>query len=152
MDLRPSHRRLLELLCLSWWGLCLQTLQSKKYIQLSFWQPKLKMIFQVPKQGILGITEKCFNQGHMEFFGNTTWISTSGKWRAIPATRTRVNTVPANSEWALTAGFKNVFKDRVQVPDNIPLGDYVLSFRWDCRKSAQIWHSCANIRIVDQEK
>ena len=120
------------------------------------------MIFQVPEHGILGITEKCFNQGHMEFYGNTTWTYPgdinkdrkydAGKWRAIPATRTRANTVPANSEWAQTAGFKNGFKDIVRVPDNIPLGDYVLSFRWDCRKSAQIWHSCANIRIVDHRK
>ena len=93
----------------------------------------------------MGVTEKCFNQGHMEFYGNTTWTYPgdinkdrkydAGKWRAIPATRTRVNTVPVNSEWAQTAGFKNGFKDRVRVPDNIPLGDYVLSFRWDCRKS-----------------
>ena len=74
----------------------------------------------------MGVTEKCFNQGHMEFYGNTTWTYPgdinkdrkydAGKWRAIPATRTRVNTVPVNSEWAQTAGFKNGFKDRPKLP------------------------------------
>jgi len=37
--------------------------------------------------------------------------------------------------------------DQVKVPD-IPVGDYVLSFRWDCEQTPQIWSQCADIRIT----
>jgi hypothetical protein len=39
--------------------------------------------------------------------------------------------------------------DLVKVPD-LPMGDYALSFRWDCEQTAQIWAQCANIKIVSQ--
>ena len=38
--------------------------------------------------------------------------------------------------------------DEVVVPDDIEVGDYVLSFRWDCEQTSQIWTACANINIV----
>merc|ERR1719233_1471641 len=38
-------------------------------------------------------------------------------------------------------------KDVVIVPDNLPEGDYVLSFRWDTQ-AAQVWVSCSNIKLV----
>ena len=37
--------------------------------------------------------------------------------------------------------------DYLKVPD-VPPGEYVLSFRWDCEASAQVWQSCADITIV----
>jgi len=37
--------------------------------------------------------------------------------------------------------------DKVKVPV-LPLGDYSLSFRWDCEQTAQIWSQCANIKIT----
>lgn len=37
--------------------------------------------------------------------------------------------------------------DKVQVPD-LPVGDYALSFRWDCEQSPQIWTQCSNIKIT----
>lgn len=37
--------------------------------------------------------------------------------------------------------------DLVKVPD-VPPGDYVLSFRWDCEQTAQIWSQCADVRIT----
>lgn len=37
--------------------------------------------------------------------------------------------------------------DEVQVP-NTP-GDYVLSWRWDCEQTDQVWNSCADIKITD---
>ena len=40
------------------------------------------------------------------------------------------------------------FKDLVQVPENLATGEYVLSFRWDCQQSPQVWNSCATIQIV----
>jgi len=39
--------------------------------------------------------------------------------------------------------------DQVKVPD-LPVGDYALSFRWDCEQTPQIWAQCANIKIVSQ--
>jgi len=38
--------------------------------------------------------------------------------------------------------------DEVEVPADLEAGDYVLSFRWDCEGTPQIWNSCSNIKIV----
>ena len=45
----------------------------------------------------------------------------------------------AASEYAL--------EDGLIVPTNIPAGDYVLSYRWDCEMTSQIWQSCADITV-----
>jgi len=37
--------------------------------------------------------------------------------------------------------------DQVRVPGDIPPGDYVVGFRWDCEESAQIWLNCADITV-----
>jgi len=37
--------------------------------------------------------------------------------------------------------------DRVVVPAELPAGDYVLGFRWDCEETAQVWSSCADVHI-----
>lgn len=37
--------------------------------------------------------------------------------------------------------------DKLQVPDLEP-GRYVLSFRWDCEQTAQIWTQCSDIELV----
>lgn len=39
------------------------------------------------------------------------------------------------------------FVDHVEVP--IEPGEYVLSWRWDCEETAQVWNSCADIVITD---
>ena len=41
--------------------------------------------------------------------------------------------------------------DRVIVPANLEAGEYLLSWRWDCEETRQIWQNCADIRIVDSE-
>jgi hypothetical protein len=46
-----------------------------------------------------------------------------------------------------TMGYQIV--DLVKVP-NLPVGEYSLSFRWDCEQTPQIWAQCANIKIVSQ--
>eukprot|EP00656_Telonema_subtile_P058353 TRINITY_DN9861_c0_g1_i1.p1 TRINITY_DN9861_c0_g1~~TRINITY_DN9861_c0_g1_i1.p1 ORF type:complete len:290 (-),score=43.71 TRINITY_DN9861_c0_g1_i1:321-1190(-) len=38
--------------------------------------------------------------------------------------------------------------DDVEVPSELPVGDYVLSWRWDGEQSAQVWQNCADVRIV----
>lgn len=39
--------------------------------------------------------------------------------------------------------------DKLRVPDNIEAGDYVLSWRWDCEQTAQVWTTCASIQVTD---
>eukprot|EP00039_Didymoeca_costata_P016271 m.287891 g.287891 ORF g.287891 m.287891 type:complete len:373 (-) comp16368_c0_seq18:199-1317(-) len=38
--------------------------------------------------------------------------------------------------------------DHVVIPKDLPAGDYVLGFRWDCEETAQIWSSCADVNIL----
>jgi hypothetical protein len=38
--------------------------------------------------------------------------------------------------------------DKVAVPENLEAGDYLLSWRWDCEQSHQIWQNCADVRIL----
>jgi len=40
--------------------------------------------------------------------------------------------------------------DQVRVPE-LPIGDYVLSFRWDCEQTPQIWSQCADVRIISPD-
>jgi hypothetical protein len=37
--------------------------------------------------------------------------------------------------------------DQMLVPEDIPTGDYLLSFRWDCEQSPQVWQNCADITV-----
>jgi hypothetical protein len=46
-------------------------------------------------------------------------------------------------------GLQYSIVDRVIVPSNIQVGDYLLSWRWDSEQSPQIWQNCADVRIVD---
>jgi len=39
--------------------------------------------------------------------------------------------------------------DKVVVPEDLEAGDYLLSWRWDCEQSPQIWQNCADVQIVD---
>lgn len=44
-------------------------------------------------------------------------------------------------------GFPWTIIDRVVVPEDIPAGRYLLSWRWDCEQSRQIWQNCADVVI-----
>ena len=39
-------------------------------------------------------------------------------------------------------------EDELAVPADIPAGEYVLGWRWDCEATSQVWSSCADITIV----
>lgn len=41
--------------------------------------------------------------------------------------------------------------DQVQVPADLPPGDYVLGYRWDCEQSPQIWQNCADVTLTTPE-
>jgi hypothetical protein len=48
--------------------------------------------------------------------------------------------------WALVFNFN--ITDKVQLPEDLAPGDYVLSFRWDCEQTPQIWANCADVTIA----
>ena len=124
---------------------------------------------QVPEEGIGGVNEKCFNEGHLKFGSDQTriykkingaedyWDYEMTKWRATKAVRTSVGTYPPGSEWAkidlpdapATGVVSYAFMDLVQVPAGLELGKYVLSFRWDTQQGPQVWNSCANVEIME---
>ena len=95
--------------------------------------------------------------------GDTTWTYYASRngpwdpknWEANPIVKTNVGTNPPGSEWVKVnlpkdkvGSEKWAFKDLVEVPESLKPGQYVLSFRWDCQQSPQVWNSCANIDIV----
>lgn len=42
--------------------------------------------------------------------------------------------------------------DEVQVPKSLELGEYVLSFRWDCEQTPQIWTQCSDLVVTDHDQ
>jgi len=120
---------------------------------------------RVPDGQYWKVTEECFQQGHLNFAGETSWIYWKSwlvpdgqywnvGWIPVDLITTRTGTTPEGSQWAkinlpknLSTGDKWAFKDLVEVPTSLTPGDYVLSFRWDCLESPQIWSACANIKI-----
>ena len=73
--------------------------------------------------------------------------------REVEARRTRDGTFPPGSEWTynpvdeageLRHGY---VIDNVEIPEIFEPGRYILSFRWDCEKTPQIWNVCANIEL-----
>jgi hypothetical protein len=45
-------------------------------------------------------------------------------------------------------GFSYSIMDEVHIPEHFEEGDYLLSWRWDCEQSPQIWQQCADIKLV----
>ena len=113
--------------------------------------------------GIAGVTEECFQEGHLKFDGPYTWLLLLSSWTDVEATvkrtarRTTEGTNPPGSEWAsfvvpndedYVPEYGWGIKDLVQVPESLEPGRYVLSFRWDTQNTPQVWNTCANIEIV----
>ena len=38
--------------------------------------------------------------------------------------------------------------DKVKVPADLPAGDYVVGWRWDCEHTAQVWSGCGDVTVV----
>ena len=38
--------------------------------------------------------------------------------------------------------------DQVRIPKDLPAGEWVISWRWDCEESTQVWNSCADVTIA----
>ena len=111
------------------------------------------------------LVKKMLNHGLNTSYhaGETSWIYWKPNnehfypdgWIPIELKTTRTGTTPEGSEWAkvnlptkASTHDSWAFKDLVEVPENLSPGHYVLSFRWDCQQSPQVWNACANIKIV----
>lgn len=116
-----------------------------------------------PGESLEGIlTEDCFQKTTLDFVGDKQWVmySRSQERVELNAMRTNEGTSPPGSQW--TRNPFNASKnedgkkrrghaiDNVQVPADLEPGMYVLSFRWDCQNSPQIWSICANVAIFGQ--
>jgi len=172
-----------------------------------------------PKKEGVSLTEECFQQHHLSFVGNESWIQygdDESNRTAIPAVRTSKGTNPVGSQWTKnpipacagyvggssspfripflfrcsqaqfepplkewitpskwaplpglygfgvgavgpvldqkefdwwTARFSFNIIDKVQIPADLPTGEYALSFRWDCEQTPQVWQQCADVTI-----
>lgn len=49
------------------------------------------------------------------------------------------------------AGLPYSIFDKVLIPSSIESGDYLLSWRWDCEQSPQVWQNCADVKIIDSD-
>lgn len=55
--------------------------------------------------------------------------------------------------WQMPMGFgvhefeKFIIVDKVRLPEDLAPGLYVLSHRWDCEQTPQVWTSCSDVRI-----
>ena len=99
----------------------------------------------------------------MNFQHNNEYID-SGSKIEINATRINEGTFPPGSMWTtvpfaypgieweaeepMDQGYGHVI-DKIKVPSSLEPGDYVLSFRWDCKCTSQVFSSCANIQITN---
>lgn len=48
-----------------------------------------------------------------------------------------------SSDWVV-----GLVTDSVFIPEHLEPGDYVLSWRWDCEETAQVWSNCADVKII----
>ena len=113
---------------------------------------------RLPEDGLKGLTEECFQQTPLRFVGDKQWYNDqrSPEWREGRATRTDEGTHPAGSQWTMTRVFPArqshyATRDLVQVPKDLKPGTYVLSFRWDCERTSQVWSGCSNIRVTPRK-
>ena len=106
---------------------------------------------KVPHDGLAGLTEECFQNGSLKFEGDKVWYikDHDSVRQELNATRVTEGTYPEGSEWTeIPVEGKGYLIDYVKVPADLASGEYVLSFRWDCKKTPQVWNVCANINIV----
>ena len=109
----------------------------------------------MPQEGKTGITEECFAQNVLKFatpYTRMRQVDEPGKWKKVKQDDLTEGTYPPGSAWrhvAVKTGEGNgiLRKDTIVVPTDLPVGDYVLGFRWDT-VAPQIWVSCGNIRLT----
>ena len=124
-------------------------------------------ICKTPEGGISDLTEECFQNNPLDFVGDKQWVEyekdkETGLKTEVDAKRTTKGTFPPNSMWSVVplvpgkeeggGGSETAhghIMDKVQVPSSLEPGEYVLSMRYDCKCSAEVFSFCSNIRITN---
>jgi len=70
-----------------------------------------------------------------------TWYRSNGKDKST-ATDRNTHEGACSGDWTL-----GMVSDELVLPKKIKAGKYVLSWRWDCEETAQIWQNCADVNI-----
>jgi len=122
-------------------------------------------IAKLPKGGISHLTEEDFQENVLDFVGEDQWVQyakdrKTGHRTKLRALQTTEGTFPSGSMWRANPmvpsgeehgssdyGHGHII-DNVIIPEDLEPGDYVVSFRWDCKCSPQVWGSCANVKII----
>lgn len=112
-------------------------------------------------------SEACFQANHLAFADNMTTVrKINGQTISIPSLSF---ITPAGSDWKRNPIPKDVSKDgfpapfaggsgskwafslvdRVVLPSNLEAGNYLISWRWDCEATPQVWTNCGDVTIVD---
>lgn len=120
------------------------------------------------------LEESCFQANHLEFVGDEQSIvdATGSVVATIPAVRMNNGTFPEGSTWARNPfpmekdiitpipGLPEVYgrgpfnysvMDTVQIPADLPAGEYVLSWRWDAEQTKQVWSQCSDVTITSNK-
>jgi len=119
-------------------------------------------------------TEECFQHHALAFVGGAVLRFTNGTELQLPARRTADgqwsrNLIPGKigqhqgSSLLLGAGVQLEYPmpfdgltantwdfsmvEHLHVPVDVPAGEYLLSWRWDCESSPQVWFSCADVIV-----
>lgn len=81
--------------------------------------------------------------------GSSTWGPDSyGLWGfGAGACESQLPGKTCSSQEEIQRELKFEIVDRVQIPSNLPEGDYYLGFRWDCEQTPQVWATCADVTI-----
>jgi len=81
--------------------------------------------------------------------GSSTWGPDSyGLWGfGAGACESQLPGKTCTSEEEKQKELKFEIVDRVQIPSDLPEGEYHLGFRWDCEQTPQVWSSCADVTI-----
>lgn len=115
-------------------------------------------------------TESCFKSMPLKFVGSDAKAKfTDGREVTIPVRRTpdgiwTRNPIPAAKfghnvskglEYEMPSGMDGAHPmswdfsvvEQVALPSDLVPGEYLMSWRWDCEKSAQVWFTCADITV-----
>lgn len=47
-----------------------------------------------------------------------------------------------------SSAFDYMMVDKLHVSASLPAGEYILSWRWDCEETPQVWNSCADVTVI----
>lgn len=115
--------------------------------------------------------ESCFQANELKFVGDAIARFTNGSEVSLPMRRTpdgvwSRNPIPAAKsghdpskglEFSMPSGMDGAdpmswdfsVVEEVALPADLAPGDYLLSWRWDCEKSSQVWFTCADVTIQE---